>query len=77
EHANKHGDPKILERCTLPLTGAGVVDLVVTDLCVMACDKAKGGLTLLELAPGVTLDEVKAKTGAPFVVATALNGEAA
>ncbi|MDU0343823.1 CoA-transferase, partial [Bosea rubneri] len=66
EHANKHGDSKVLERCTLPLTGAGVVDLIITDLCVMACDKAKGGLTLLELAPGVTLDEVKAKTAATF-----------
>ena len=66
EHASKHGTPKILEACTLPLTGAGVVDLVVTDLCVMACDKVRGGLTLLELAPGVTLAEVRGKTGAPF-----------
>jgi 3-oxoacid CoA-transferase subunit B len=66
DHANKHGEPKILDRCTLPLTGAGVVDLIVTDLCVMACDKKAGGLKLLELAPGVTLDELGAKTGATF-----------
>jgi 3-oxoacid CoA-transferase subunit B len=73
EHANKAGESKVLERCTLPLTGAGVVDLIVTDLCVLACDKEKGGgLTLLELAPGVTLDEVKARTGAPFTVASSL-----
>ncbi len=73
EHANKAGESKVLERCTLPLTGAGVVDLIVTDLCVMSCAKESGGgLTLVELAPGVTLDEVKAKTGAPFTVAPSL-----
>ncbi|MCO5091550.1 3-oxoacid CoA-transferase subunit B [Bosea sp. (in: a-proteobacteria)] len=73
DHANKHGESKVLERCTLPLTGAGVVDLVITDLCVMTCDKANGGgLTLIELAPGVSLDEVKAKTAAPFTVAPGL-----
>ena len=73
EHANKHGESKVLERCTLPLTGAGVVDMIVTDLCVMSCDKGNGGgLTLIELAPGVTLDEVRAKTGAAFAVAPGL-----
>ncbi|MGE0115443.1 MAG: CoA transferase subunit B [Steroidobacteraceae bacterium] len=66
EHTNKQGEPKILEHCTLPLTGAGVVDLIITDLCVMSCDKTRGGLTLIELAPGVRLDELKAKTGTSF-----------
>ncbi len=64
DHASKTGSPKILSECTLPLTGKACVDLIVTDLCVMACDKP--GLRLIELAPGVTLDEVRAKTGAPF-----------
>ena len=77
DHANKHGESKVLESCTLPLTGAGVVDLIITDLCVMSCDKVKGGLTLIELAPGVDLTEVKAKTGAAFAVAAALRGQAA
>ncbi|MCP4565701.1 MAG: CoA transferase subunit B [Bosea sp.] len=73
DHANKAGESKVLERCSLPLTGQGVVDLIITDLCVMACDKAKGGgLTLIELAPDVSLDEVKAKTAAPFMVAPEL-----
>jgi len=72
EHTNKHGEPKILERCTLPLTGAAVVDLIITDLCVMECDKAKGGLTLIELAPGVTLDSIRASTGAPYRVSDKL-----
>jgi 3-oxoacid CoA-transferase subunit B len=66
DHANKAGVPKILPECTLPLTGKACIDLIVTDLCVMACDRP--GLRLLELAPGVTLDEVRAKTGAPFAV---------
>jgi 3-oxoacid CoA-transferase subunit B len=69
EHANKAGEPKILERCTLPLTGQGVVDLIITDLCVMSCDKQGGGLTLIELAPGVSLADVEQATGAPFAVA--------
>ena len=64
DHTSKAGAPKVLERCTLPLTGAGVVDLIITDLCVLACDK-NGGLTLVELAPDVTLQEVRQKTQAP------------
>ncbi len=73
DHANKAGESKVLERCSLPLTGAGVVDMIITDLCVMTCDKANGGgLTLVEIAPGVSLDEIKAKTQAAFAVAPSL-----
>ena len=73
DHANKAGESKVLERCSLPLTGAGVVDMIITDLCVLTCDKANGGgLTLVEIAPGVTLDEIKAKTQAAFAVAPSL-----
>ena len=69
EHANKAGQSKLLHRCTLPLTGKACVDLVVTDLAVFTVDKAGGGgLRLVELAAGVTLDEVKAKTQARFDV---------
>ena len=64
EHVSKHGDPKILERCTLPLTGAGVVDLIISDLCVLAVDRARAALTLLELAPGISIDDVRNRTGA-------------
>jgi len=66
DHVSKHGDPKILPACTLPLTGKRVVDMIVSDLAVFAIDRKAGGLTLVELAPGVTLEEVTAKTGAPF-----------
>ena len=61
DHVSKDGAPKILTRCTLPLTGKAVVDLIITDLGVIACDKP--GLRLLEMAPGVTREEIVAKTG--------------
>ena len=66
---NKDGsiEKKLLRRCTLPLTGAGVVDLLITDLGVFNIDKrGTGGVRLIELAPGVTLDEVRDKTEASF-----------
>ncbi|MEG8022929.1 3-oxoacid CoA-transferase subunit B [Sphingomonas aerolata] len=77
DHANKAGEPKILEACTLPLTGKGVVDLIITDLCVLACNKQAGGLALVELAPGVTLEEVRTKTGAAFDAPAFAQGSAA
>ena len=69
EHTNKAGESKILKTCTLPLTGTQCVDMIVSDLCVFTLERGKRGLTLVELAPGVTLDEVKAKTQAAFVSA--------
>jgi len=66
EHTNRSGEPKILPECTLPLTGLRVVDLIVTELGVLSCDKERGGLTLEELAPGVSIAEIRAKTGVPL-----------
>jgi 3-oxoacid CoA-transferase subunit B len=70
EHTAKDGEKKLLHRCTLPLTGAEVVDLVITDLAVF--EIGPSGMTLLEMAPGVTFDEIAAKTGASYTVAPAL-----
>jgi 3-oxoacid CoA-transferase subunit B len=67
------GKPKLLKACALPLTGARVVDMVITELAVFAIDKrGEGGATLLELAPEVTLEEVRAKTEAAFKPADTL-----
>ncbi len=69
EHAAKDG-PKLLHHCNLPLTGRRVIDLVITDLGVFSIDKhGLRGMALIELAPGVSLDEVAAKTEATYRVA--------
>ena len=65
EHTAKDGTPKILRQCSLPITGKGVVNMIITDLCVFEVVKGVG-LVLKEMHPGVTLDEVTAKTGCAF-----------
>ena len=70
EHNAKDGAPKILPECTLPVTGRGVVNLIITDLCVFAVEPGRG-LVLRELHPGVTLETVRARTGVPFAIETA------
>jgi len=68
EHTTKDGSSKIVKKCTLPLTGSGIVNMIITELAVFEIDKSRG-LRLLEVAEGVTVDEVKAKTAVPFEVA--------
>ena len=67
EHTSKDGAPKFLKACALPLTGKGVVDVIITDLAVFEIQP--DGVKLLEIAPGITESEVRAKTQAPFVSA--------
>jgi 3-oxoacid CoA-transferase subunit B len=71
EHTAK-GAPKIVRQCTLPLTGRRCVDMIITELGVFEMDRAKRRYTLTEIAPGVTVDEVKGKTEAEFLVASSL-----
>ena len=68
DHASKKGDPKLLHQCSLPLTGKQVVDMVITNLGVFEVDAEKG-MRLVELAPDVAIDELKAQTEATFEVA--------
>ncbi|MCA6226714.1 MAG: CoA transferase subunit B [Phenylobacterium sp.] len=67
EHCEKSGRSKLVRECTLPLTGKGVVDLLITDLGVFEINRGRGAVRLVELAPGVTLEEVRARTEAAFV----------
>jgi 3-oxoacid CoA-transferase B subunit len=67
EHTSKDGDPKFKPRCELPLTGTNVVDMLITDLAVFSRASRKEPFKLIEIAPGVTIDEVRSKTPAHFL----------
>jgi 3-oxoacid CoA-transferase B subunit len=66
EHVSKNGDPKFIPQCTLPLTGKNVVDMIITDLCVFRRPNHETPFALIEMAPGVTAEEVAAKTTARY-----------
>lgn len=68
DHTSKAGDPKLLHECSLPLTGRQVVDMVITNLGVFAIERG-AGMTLVELAPGVTVEDVRASTEANIEIA--------
>lgn len=68
DHCAKDGSPKILKNCSLPLTGANTVSQIITELAVFNVNRAAGELELIELAEGVSFEEVKAKTGCEFKV---------
>ncbi len=67
EHNAKDGSPKFIPACTLPLTGKNVVDMIITDLCVFQRPDHSSPFRLIETAPGVTADEIKAKTTAHYI----------
>jgi len=78
EHVSKDGQSKLLQACTLPLTGKRVVDMVITELGVFSIDKTgEGGVTVIELADGVSADEVKAKTKARLTIGAGVKEKAA
>ena len=69
EHCNKKGQSKLIPKCTLPLTGVGCIDMIITDLCVLEMNTDRRRFELTELAPGVTVEEVIEKTTAEILVA--------
>lgn len=71
DHNAKDGSAKLLKECDLPLTGQGVVDLIITDLGVFTIDEK--GLTLIEIAPDITVDEIRTRTEAEFAVGGSLS----
>jgi len=72
-HTATDGAPKILDKCAFPLTGSGVVDRIITELGVFDCDKnGGGGLVLVEIAPGITVETVQAATGCSFRISDSL-----
>lgn len=68
EHTSKHGEPKFIPECTLPLTGRNVVDMIVTDLAVFQRPDHDSPFRLIELAPGVSAEEIREKTTAQYVI---------
>lgn len=66
DHVNKYGEPKVLKQCVLPLTGKGVIDRIITDRCVL--DVVEGGLKLVEVAKGYTIDDIKESTEATLII---------
>jgi acyl CoA:acetate/3-ketoacid CoA transferase beta subunit len=70
DHTAKDGTPKIMQECSLPLTGHNVVNRIITDMGVFDVDlEGQTGLTLVEIAPGITVDDVKSATACDFKVA--------
>ncbi len=74
EHVDKSGAPKIVDKCSLPLTGAGVVDVIITDRARFDIDKLAGRLVLTELAPGVEIDDLRSSTGVWFALSEKFGG---
>jgi acyl CoA:acetate/3-ketoacid CoA transferase beta subunit len=70
EHVSKDNSPKIVKNCDFPLTGKKVVDRIITDLAIM--DVVESGLMLMKLAPNVTIEELKSKTGVDFAISNNL-----
>jgi 3-oxoacid CoA-transferase subunit B len=69
EHASKHGEPKFIPACTLPLTGRDVVDMVITEWCVLSRIDHQSPFRLIEMAPGVTAEEIAVKTTGAYEIA--------